>query len=83
LALVASCNPNIRPRRKREVQLAALNAAWSRLQPPPGSRYKAFGKAYLRCAEIGRDLGIDSGLFDEWGQQLRFDVDDRDMDVDP
>ena len=51
-------NPNMRPRRRREIGLQALDELWRLYQPPPGSRLREIPLAFRKVEAAARDIGI-------------------------
>jgi hypothetical protein len=82
--LVVSANnrTNISPSRRRQAHRRALDRLWEIERPPNGSRYKKFEAACVRVARCAGGLGIDDAVFREWTESVRFEVDDRDDEVD-
>ena len=74
----AAANANMRPQRRREVGLQALDRLWAIHQPEPGSRLAKFRAAFAKVQTDAADIGIAGDVFDEWADALRFAVDDRD-----
>ena len=81
MAREASLNATMRPRRRRELGLEALDCLWGIHQPPAGSRLQAFRVAFKRVEAGAKDIGIAPDVFEQWADALRFVCDDRDDDV--
>jgi hypothetical protein len=82
IARNAMSNERMRPRRRLEIHLNALDRLWHIYKPPDGSRLKKFKAAYLKVARAAVELGVSQMVFDLWSDRLLFDCDDRDMDED-
>ena len=71
----------MRPRRRRELGLEALDVLWRIINRPPGSRLTKFRAAFKKVQAAAEDIGIADDVFGEWADALRFVCDDRDDDV--
>ena len=78
MAREAAANPNMRPRRRRELGLEALDHLWRLYQPAPGSRLGKFRTAFAKVEAAAADIGIADDVFEAWAAQLLFVCDDRD-----
>ena len=82
MARQANLNAKMRPRRRRELGLEALDHLWRLHQPEPGSRLTKFRRAFAKVEADARDIGIADDVFEAWADALRFVCDDRD-DAEP
>ena len=80
MARQAAANANMRPRRRRELGLAACEHLWRLYEPPPGSRLTLFRRAFAKVETSAKDVGVADDVFEAWADALRFQVDDRDDD---
>jgi hypothetical protein len=78
MAREAAANPRVRPRRRRELGLQALDVLWGIHQPPAGSRLGKFRTAFAKVEAAAADIGIGDDVFEQWADALRFVCDDRD-----
>ena len=62
----------MRPRRRRELGLQALDVLWRLHAPPPGSRLQAFRVAFRKVQAAATDIGISADVFEQWADALRF-----------
>ena len=78
IAREAVGNPNMRPRRRREVGLQALDCLWGLHAPAPGTRLQAFRVAFRKVQAAAEEHRNRRRRSASGPTRYGFTVDDRD-----